>query len=569
MGIILAGIVYKHVWSRQYTDWGRVHEQEVIEDTLLLQRDLQAIVRDLEGIVSLFKSSDFVSRNGFKAYVGPILEKQKFVKTFNWVPLISDKNRESYEKKMRQEGFPGFQIVQHYSKSGEIIPALKNKIYYPVHYVEPGVSNEEVLGFDIGSDPELLKILNESKETGEPAAMERIDLVSNSRENSSLYIVVPYYDGGRFPADLHDRAEKFKGFALGKYGIKEMVKEMVKDYLPKGLNLVVYADEEKNENRLFGQPIKDPPKQLPSVTNFSNRRWIMVWQATKAFRGGPKFTNDAYWFAGAILAVTLFLSIIFEIMASRTRQVENQVRLRTEELTQSNAKLMELNDLKNKFLGMASHDLRNPLASIKGYAKFLLDKGKNIKEDTRQEFLNTIYSASKNMVGLLADLLDISVIESGQLNLNLQTASMKHLAEDRVHLQKILAEKKEISIQMTLEAMPDFPFAANRMGQVIDNLLGNAIKFSPPGKDIHVRLAAKGEMARFSVTDEGPGISREERGRLFEHFQKLSARPTGGENSSGLGLAIARRIVEEHHGNIEVESEPGSGSTFIVEIPMQ
>ena len=117
--------------------------------------------------------------------------------------------------------------------------------------------------------------------------------------------------------------------------------------------------------------------------------------------------------------------------------------------------------------------------------------------------------------------------------------------------------------------MPEFPFDANRMGQVIDNLLGNAIKFSPPEKDIHVRLAAKGEMARFSVTDEGPGISREERGRLFEHFQKLSPRPTGGENSSGLGLAIARRIVEEHHGNIEVESEPGSGSTFIVEIPMQ
>ena len=114
VGIILAGIVYKHVWSRQYTDWGRVHEQEVIEDTLLLQRDLQAIVRDLEGIVSLFKSSDFVSRNGFKAYVRPILEKQKFVKAFKWIPLISDKNRESYEKKMRQEGFPGFQIVQHY-----------------------------------------------------------------------------------------------------------------------------------------------------------------------------------------------------------------------------------------------------------------------------------------------------------------------------------------------------------------------------------------------------------------------------------------------------------------------
>lgn len=115
--------------------------------------------------------------------------------------------------------------------------------------------------------------------------------------------------------------------------------------------------------------------------------------------------------------------------------------------------------------------------------------------------------------------------------------------------------------------MNEFLFDVNRMGQVVDNLLSNAVKYSPPEKDIYVELSRKQDQIRFEVRDQGPGISHEERDKLFQHFQKLSAKPTGGESSSGLGLAIAQRIVEEHGGNIGVESEPGQGATFYFELP--
>jgi signal transduction histidine kinase len=190
-----------------------------------------------------------------------------------------------------------------------------------------------------------------------------------------------------------------------------------------------------------------------------------------------------------------------------------------------------------------------------------------VKPETRDEFLTTIKNVSGNMLELISNLLDISVIESGQLKLKPEMFSMQKLVEEKIHLQQILADKKNISLHTEFEEVADFSFDANRMGQVVDNLLSNAVKYSPLGKDIYVKLSCEADKVKLSVRDQGPGISDEERDKLFQHFQKLSARPTGGESSSGLGLAIAQRIVEEHGGSIGVKSEPGQGASFYFELP--
>ncbi|MZH03343.1 MAG: ATP-binding protein [Nitrospinae bacterium] len=144
---------------------------------------------------------------------------------------------------------------------------------------------------------------------------------------------------------------------------------------------------------------------------------------------------------------------------------------------------------------------------------------------------------------------------------------MKKLAEEKIHLQQILADKKGICLHADLQEDAEFYFDSNRMGQVVDNLLSNAVKYSPPDKEVFVKLVSDDGNMTLSVKDEGPGISPEEQEHLFQHFRKLSARPTGGESSSGLGLAIAQRIVEEHKGTIGVDSQLGHGATFYFSIP--
>lgn len=227
--------------------------------------------------------------------------------------------------------------------------------------------------------------------------------------------------------------------------------------------------------------------------------------------------------------------------------------------------LVRLNELKNRFLGIAAHDLRNPLQAIKLSSDLLLEG--DLPEKKAKDILEMINSATVRMMGLVENLLDVSVIESGKLELQPKSASLDRLLKERTRLFSIVAERKHIAIHSKLLNLPDFPFDSNRIAQVMDNLLSNAIKFSPVGSDIYVNLAQDGHCAVVSVKDEGPGIAPEEQNRLFVEFQRTCVQPTGGEKSTGLGLAIVKKVVDAHGGEVWVKSSPGSGTTFGFTLP--
>lgn len=235
----------------------------------------------------------------------------------------------------------------------------------------------------------------------------------------------------------------------------------------------------------------------------------------------------------------------------------------------SERSLIELNELKNRFLGIAAHDLRNPLTSIRGFSDLLLGEVVGPLTAEQREFMTLIREVSQDMLNLLNDLLDVSIIESGKLVLSVETACLKDLCEERIHLNEVIAGEKGLRYHRDLQDVPALQFDRTRMGQVIDNLLSNANKFSPKGSQVAIALTQTDHSVVFSVTDEGPGVPPEEQSRLFGEFQKGTARPTGGEKSTGLGLAIAKRIVEAHGGRIWVESEPPHGATFCFELPLK
>ena len=230
--------------------------------------------------------------------------------------------------------------------------------------------------------------------------------------------------------------------------------------------------------------------------------------------------------------------------------------------------LFELNQLKNKFLGIAAHDLRNPLASIRGFSELLLSDDMGSLTEDQHEFIKTIHSLSQDMLNLVNDLLDVSVIESGKLELKRQPGSLKVLIEERIRINSILAKNKQMKLHESLATVPEVSFDYSRIAQVVDNLISNAIKYSPSGSNIFVSLNQQGMKAQISVRDEGPGIEPEEQKRLFGEFQRLSTKPTGGEKSTGLGLSIVKKIVEAHNGTTAVESQPGAGSTFTFILPI-
>lgn len=232
------------------------------------------------------------------------------------------------------------------------------------------------------------------------------------------------------------------------------------------------------------------------------------------------------------------------------------------ELQKQRAHLKELNEIKNKFLGMAAHDLRNPLGSIQGLSDMLLTM--DLKDDEKIKFITTIHKVSNQMLNLLNDLLDVSVIESSKFELKIAEEDLTELAVARIELMKFYADKKGIEVNTEMQPLLRLLCDRERLAQVIDNLISNAIKFSFSGSSITIRTGFREGKVYFQVADQGPGIPEEEKSRLFGAFQRLSVKPTGDEKSTGLGLSIVKKIVDAHNGEIRVESHCGQGSIFTV-----
>jgi len=232
-------------------------------------------------------------------------------------------------------------------------------------------------------------------------------------------------------------------------------------------------------------------------------------------------------------------------------------------------RLEQLNQTKNKFLGIAAHDLRSPLGSVRGFSRLLIDELAGLLSSDQQEFLDIIYQQSKHMLALVDDLLDVAVIESGNLDLRLSKDNVIEMIEKRIRLFQHKFNKKHLDVKTNFDSIPEIAFDRIRISQVIDNLLSNAIKFSPEHGKIYVHANNLEDTIRIDVIDEGPGIPIEHQPHIFGAFQKFRKKQAGSEKSTGLGLSIVKRIIEAHEGAINVLSAPGRGTTMRVTLPIR
>ena len=239
------------------------------------------------------------------------------------------------------------------------------------------------------------------------------------------------------------------------------------------------------------------------------------------------------------------------------------------EIAEKNEQLKKLMAMQNQFLGMVTHDMRNPLGVIQGYSRIMADGLGGPLTEKQAKFSEAIHRSSKSLIALVNDLLDISEIESGNLRLEKQPTNLVALVEQAVELNGFLAEDKNIQIIPSVEPIPVTMLDPNKIEQVINNLLSNAIKYSQPNSQVRLDLRpSERTWVEISVTDRGQGIPKEEQANIFQHYQRTSVKSTAGEKSTGLGLAIVKRIVEGHDGTITLDSEPGRGSTFTVRLPL-
>jgi signal transduction histidine kinase len=283
----------------------------------------------------------------------------------------------------------------------------------------------------------------------------------------------------------------------------------------------------------------------------------VVWLIADTY-ANHMYSNFFYplWETFARLVIYLIISILIYSLKKEHQK-----------LLESNKKLHSLNDEKNNLLGIAAHDLRNPLSAMVSFSELLLNNDDYNREDVRR-LLKLINQGSKNSLNLLNDLLDVSRIEAGTVNLKFQPQEYIEFTQNCILVNQIIADKKKINIlletnlaEMTIEFDPVY------MEEVLNNLVSNAIKYSYEKSTIKVKVSQVDSRVLTEVIDNGVGIPEKEIDKVFNPFQKSSARPTSGEPSTGLGLAIVKKIVDLHSGQTGIQSILHEGTNAYFFLP--
>jgi len=249
-------------------------------------------------------------------------------------------------------------------------------------------------------------------------------------------------------------------------------------------------------------------------------------------------------------------------------EVDKQVK-ETEIYRLKNIELAQLNIEKNEFLGIAAHDLKNPLTGIILNTSTIKRNIESMSKDDLLKRITKMELTAERMQMIIKNMLDINAIEEGRLNLIYELFDVRILLKKIIEEYKPSAALKEIEIKVI---EPDSKITLNTDGnsltEIVENLLSNAIKYSMHGKTVYVKSSIKENSAVIEITDEGLGFTEEDKKSVFKKFARLSAKPTGGEHSTGLGLSIVKKLTDILGGEISFESEPGKGSTFILKFPL-
>jgi signal transduction histidine kinase len=277
------------------------------------------------------------------------------------------------------------------------------------------------------------------------------------------------------------------------------------------------------------------------------------------------------------LSVAFDNVILYQQLQDANAHLEERVAERTRQLTSANhrlasrwAELQKVNAFKNEILSTVAHDLRNPLGVILGRAEMLrsmLDSGPEAENLLAQ--IDHVSKAARNLSDMVSDLLSQAMADAMDIDIHKEVVNVAALAAEQCSTNEPLAAKKNQTLIFSAPEQVSAFCDADRLRVAVDNLVSNAIKYSPQHSTIRVSVSQQAEGVTISVADEGPGLPPEDMARLFGRFQRLSAKPTGGESSTGLGLSIVKRIANLHGGSVVAQSNgAGNGTTFAIRLPV-
>ena len=531
------------------------------------------VLRSLEvlhSVAALHEALGGVTRAQFHQFVQGALERQPELLALSWNPCVTDARRAEFEGAARRDGLGDFAFRESRG-GGELAVSGRHAAYVPVYYIEPMTGNAAALGYDLNTDPARYRSLEAARDAGQPVATSPVRLTQAAQHETGLLVVQPVYTGGN-PATVLERRKRLEGYAVAVFRVADLVGASFKSLVAAGIDARLSDEAGVPETIYQGSlPLAtEDGENRPAQIRFeiAGHQWVISYVANSRFYSAQSHGQSSLLLAGG-LSLTLLLALHLHLGARRTRAIalanaalQDEIQVRQ----QAEQEAARANQAKTDFLASMSHEIRTPLNAILGYVQ-LMRHDPNLSPEQRDS-ISGINSSGQHLLGLINEILDLSKIEAGRMELNPVDFDLASLGRNlRATFQPLCAQKR-IGFRFVTDAEGPTPVVGDegKLRQVLINLVGNAVKFTAAG-EVFLRFHQEASgLWLFEVIDTGLGIPEEERENIFKPFhQGGNAAHQGG---TGLGLTIASRQIELLGGRLELQSERGAGSRFYFRIPL-
>lgn len=558
---------------------------------LAIEKFVAQHIENVHGIRGHLEGSRPVDREEFRRFTRRIVRhaESRGIHAIEWIQRVPSAERPAYEAAVRAEGVEGFAITER-ARDGRLIPAADRPDHFPVDLVEPWPANRSVLGFDLFSDPERRRALEDACASGRATATRPIRLVQEQGDQAGFLLLVPTFAEGPIET-ADDRRRQLVGYVCAVFRASDLVEAAIAETGQRRLRVRItdVASDRVLHSSFEADSLGDSPFHVDDTLDVGARQWRIeffepretlplheLWSAW-ATRGG------ALLIAALISLLTLSptgqTSIVQRRVDERTRDLDRaNRRLREREqdlqnrnlaLEEANRRLREVDRLKSEFLGSVSHELRTPLTSIKGSIGLLAGGRPTIDEATAAELLDICGRNVERLATLIEDLLDLQRIESGRIEYDLRPVDLGQLVRDACEeVTGYAPAEKEVAIEVVAAPSISIESDGDRLAQVLRNLLSNAIQHAPDRSRVAVGLSPEDGWARLTVDDQGPGIPPDLREAVFDRFFQADGSTERWVAGTGLGLAICRAIVDDLGGSIAIEEADGGGCRAVVRLPL-
>ncbi len=515
----------------------------------------------LRGTAGLFSSSDYVSASDFHNYTTQL----KLPENYPGIQGIGFAKRVLSGKEADFAAVASAEL----GRDVTIRPAGDRAEYFPILYLEPlDVRNAAAIGFDMFSEPVRSNSMVRARDEATDAISGKVTLVQEifDIKQAGFLRYMPVYEGGETPRSFEERRKKLIGFVYSPFRGDDLFVGIFNSRSEPQIHFEVYNGlNAAPEDLIYRSPYRPSVSPMFSESlrvSVSGREWLLVFATTDRFNAA----SNAHWInlvlvTGVVLSFLIFyvtaaLTKAKDALAEANRDLEGKVAERT-------AKLQEIITDLESFSYSISHDLRAPLRSMQGFGQLLQEDFGHRLDDVGREYVRRIISAGARLDNLIQDVLTYSRVARSELKMEVVDLDkmIPAILQDSSDLNR---RDANIRVEHPLQKV-----IANGalMTQCISNLLDNAIKFVPKDRRPMIRLftRAVGDKVRFCVEDNGMGVLPDQREKIFNMFERGYAESEYG--GTGIGLAIVKRAVHKMGGSVGLESEPGKGSCFWIELP--